>query len=293
MIIKRVKLENYRSHSNTTVDFSKGVNLILGKNGKGKTSILEAISSVMFNTKDRSGKETGKNFIKFGEKSGKIEVEFTANDGRDYIFKTEFFKSKPKKQSLTDINGLDCEGDIQENLEELCGIKKGFEETYENIVIAKQNVLLFKPSIDNRYEENKVSTHNGNSFESVNIDKAEQIYDYVIDKEYDIIGIDEVQFFDDKIIGVINKLADDGIRVIVAGLDMDFKAEPFHPMPEIMAISEMVTKLHAVCNKCGKEASRSQRLINGEPAKYDDPIVVIGASESYEARCRHCHEIKR
>ena len=160
-------------------------------------------------------------------------------------------------------------------------------------VIAKQNVLLFKPSIDNRYEKNKVSTHNGNSFESVNIDKAEQLYDYVIDKEYDIIGIGEVRFFADKIIEVINKLADDGIRVIVAGLDMDFKAEPFHPMPEIMAISEMVTKLHAVCNKCGKEASRSQRLINGEPAKYDDPIVVIGASESYEARCRHCHEIKR
>ena len=160
-------------------------------------------------------------------------------------------------------------------------------------VIAKQKLLLFKPSIDNRYEENMVSTHNGNSYESVNIDKAEQIYDYIIDKKYDIIGIDEVQFFDEKIVEVINKLADDGIRVIVAGLDMDFKAEPFHPMPEIMAVSEMVTKLHAVCNKCGKEASRSQRLIDGEPARYDDPIVVIGASESYEARCRHCHEIKR
>lgn len=160
-------------------------------------------------------------------------------------------------------------------------------------VIAKQKVLLFKPSIDNRYEENMVSTHNGNSYESVNIDKAEQIYDYIIDKKYDIIGIDEVQFFDEKIVEVIDKLADDGIRVIVAGLDMDFKAEPFHPMPEIMAVSEMVTKLHAVCNKCGKEASRSQRLIDGEPARYDDPIVVIGASESYEARCRHCHEIKR
>lgn len=160
-------------------------------------------------------------------------------------------------------------------------------------VIAKQKVLLFKPSIDNRYEENMVSTHNGNSYESVNIDKAEQIYDYIIDKKYDIIGIDEVQFFDEKIVEVINKLADDGIRVIVAGLDMDFKAEPFHPMPEIMAVSEMVTKLHAVCNKCGKEASRSQRLIDGEPARYDDPIVVIGASESYEARCRHCHKIKR
>ena len=154
MIIKRVKLENYRSHSNTTVDFSKGVNLILGKNGKGKTSILEAISSVMFNTKDRSGKETGKNFIKFGEKSGKIEIEFTANDGRDYIFKTEFFKAKPKKQTLTDVNGLDCEGDIQENLEELCGIKKGFEETYENIVIAKQNefINIFKAKPKDREE---------------------------------------------------------------------------------------------------------------------------------------------
>ena len=154
MIIKRVKLENYRSHSNTTVDFSKGVNLILGKNGKGKTSILEAISSVMFNTKDRSGKETGKNFIKFNEKSGKIEIEFTANDGRDYILKTEFFKTKPKKQSLTDINGLDCEGDIQENLEELCGIKKGFEETYENIVIAKQNefINIFKAKPKDREE---------------------------------------------------------------------------------------------------------------------------------------------
>ncbi|WP_455485861.1 thymidine kinase [Gemella sp.] len=160
-------------------------------------------------------------------------------------------------------------------------------------VIAKQSVLLFKPSIDNRYEENKISTHNGNTYESVNIDKAEDIYDYIKNKKYDIIGIDEVQFFDKKIVEVINNLADNGIRVIVAGLDMDFKAEPFYPMSEIMAISEMVTKLHAVCNKCGKEASRSQRLINGEPAKYDDPIVVIGASESYEARCRHCHEVKR
>lgn len=160
-------------------------------------------------------------------------------------------------------------------------------------VIAKQNVLLFKPSIDTRWDIDKVSTHNGNSFESVTITAADEIYDYVKGKKYDIIGIDEIQFLDRDIITVINDLADKGMRVIVAGLDMDFKAEPFHPMPEIMAISEMVTKLHAVCNKCGKEASRSQRLINGEPAKYDDPIVVIGADESYEARCRHCHEIKK
>ena len=160
-------------------------------------------------------------------------------------------------------------------------------------VIAKQKVLLFKPSIDNRYDENRVSTHNGNSYDSISIEKSFDILNFVKDTNYDIIGIDEIQFFDNDIVKIINKLADDGIRVIVAGLDMDFKAEPFHPMPEIMAISEMVTKLHAVCNKCGKEASRSQRLINGKPAKYDDPVVVIGASESYEARCRHCHEIER
>lgn len=160
-------------------------------------------------------------------------------------------------------------------------------------VIAKQKVLLFKPSIDNRYDENRVSTHNGNSYDSISIEKSSDILNFVKDTKYDIIGIDEIQFFDNDIVKIINKLADDGIRVIVAGLDMDFKAEPFHPMPEIMAISEMVTKLHAVCNKCGKEASRSQRLINGKPAKYDAPIVVIGASESYEARCRHCHEIER
>ena len=160
-------------------------------------------------------------------------------------------------------------------------------------VIAKQKVLLFKASMDNRYDENRVSTHNGNSYDSISIEKSSDILNFVKDTKYDIIGIDEIQFFDNDIVKIINKLADDGIRVIVAGLDMDFKAEPFHPMPEIMAISEMVTKLHAVCNKCGKEASRSQRLINGKPAKYDDPVVVIGASESYEARCRHCHEIER
>ena len=148
MIIKKVQLENYRSHSNITVEFTKGVNLILGKNGRGKTSILEAISTVMFNTKDRSGKETGKSYIKFGEKSSKVDIDFIANDGREYNLKTEFFKTKPKKQTLKDMIGSEYDGDIQEKLEELCGIKKGFEETYENIVIAKQNefINIFKDS---------------------------------------------------------------------------------------------------------------------------------------------------
>jgi len=154
MIIKKVQLENYRSHSNITVEFTKGVNLILGKNGRGKTSILEAISTVMFNTKDRSGKETGKSYIKFGEKSSKVEIDFIANDGREYNLKTEFFKTKPKKQTLKDIIGSEYDGDIQEKLEELCGIKKGFEETYENIVIAKQNefINIFKAKPKDREE---------------------------------------------------------------------------------------------------------------------------------------------
>jgi len=154
MIIKKVQLENYRSHSNSTVEFTKGVNLILGKNGRGKTSILEAISTVMFNTKDRSGKETGKSYIKFGEKSSKVEIDFIANDGREYNLKTEFFKTKPKKQTLKDMIGSEYDGDIQEKLEELCGIKKGFEETYENIVIAKQNefINIFKAKPKDREE---------------------------------------------------------------------------------------------------------------------------------------------
>lgn len=154
MIIKRVQLENYRSHSNTTVEFTKGVNLILGKNGRGKTSILEAISTVMFNTKDRTGKETGKSYIKFGEKFSKVDIDFIANDGREYNLKTEFFKTKPKKQTLKDMTGSEYDGDIQEKLEELCGIKKGFEETYENIVIAKQNefINIFKAKPKDREE---------------------------------------------------------------------------------------------------------------------------------------------
>lgn len=154
MIIKKVQLENYRSHSNTTVEFTKGVNLILGKNGRGKTSILEAISTVMFNTKDRTGKETGKSYIKFGEKSSKVDIDFIANDGREYNLKTEFFKTKPKKQTLKDMTGSEYDGDIQEKLEDLCGIKKGFEETYENIVIAKQNefINIFKAKPKDREE---------------------------------------------------------------------------------------------------------------------------------------------
>lgn len=188
MIIKRVQLENYRSHSNTTVEFTKGVNLILGKNGKGKTSILEAISTVMFNTKDRTGKETGKSYIKFGEKSSKIDIDFIANDGREYNLKTEFFKTKPKKQTLKDMIGSEYDGDIQEKLEELCGIKKGFEETYENIVIAKQNefINIFKAKPKDREEifnkifNTQIYKEMYDSFLKEAVDKYAKQIDYLI-----------------------------------------------------------------------------------------------------------------
>ncbi|MBF0715054.1 thymidine kinase [Gemelliphila palaticanis] len=160
-------------------------------------------------------------------------------------------------------------------------------------IIARQKVILFKPTIDNRYIKDKISTHNGNSYDSICIENSKEIYDYIKNEKYDIIGIDEVQFFDEDIVNIINDLANRGSRVIVAGLDMDFKGQPFYPVPNIMAISEIVTKLHAVCTVCGSEASRSQRLIDGKPAKMDDPIVVVGASEAYEARCRHCHKIEK
>ena len=154
MLIKKVSLENYRSHSNKVIEFSKGVNLILGKNGKGKTSILEAISSVMFNINDRTGRERGKNYIKYGQQNAKVEIEFTANDDKDYILITTFSQKKPRKQKIIDKETeiVYSNDDVKLMLELLCGIKVGFEKIYENIVIAKQNefINVFKESPSER-----------------------------------------------------------------------------------------------------------------------------------------------
>lgn len=154
----------------------------------------------------------------------------------------------------------------------------------------KLNTIVFKPAIDNRYKEETVVTHNGNEIEAHQV-KSTQDITRKITPTIDVIGIDEVQFFTEDITEAINGLADDGYRVIAAGLDTDFRGEPFQPVPNIMAISESVTKLTAICQKCGAEASRTQRLIEGNPASYQDPIIMVGAAESYEARCRHCHEV--
>ncbi|MGG1255567.1 thymidine kinase [Bacillus velezensis] len=157
---------------------------------------------------------------------------------------------------------------------------------------AKQEVKVFKPAIDNRYSEEAVVSHNGTSMTSHVISSSAEIWDH-ISKSTDVIAVDEVQFFGESIIGDLSSLADKGYRVIAAGLDMDFRGEPFGVVPNLMAVAESVTKLQAVCSVCGSPASRTQRLIDGKPASYDDPVILVGASESYEARCRHHHEVPK
>ncbi len=159
-------------------------------------------------------------------------------------------------------------------------------------VIARQNVQLFKPAIDNRYGVTTVASHDGAKWEGTVVGEATEILN-LVKPETHVIAIDEVQFFEDAIVDVCDALALQGKRVIVAGLDLDFRGEPFGPMPALMAKAESVRKLHAICMVCGGEASRTQRLINGKPAYYEDPIVLIGAAESYEARCRGCHQVPR
>ncbi|MBN2557021.1 MAG: thymidine kinase [Anaerolineales bacterium] len=158
--------------------------------------------------------------------------------------------------------------------------------------IARQKVQVFKPVIDDRYTIEKLASHAGSEFEATPVNHADDILEQM-QEETTVVGVDEAQFFSEDILKVITKLADSGVRVIVAGLDLDFRGEPFGSMPNIMAIAEDVDKLHAICMCCGKDASRSQRLINGKPARHDDPIVVVGASEMYEARCRAHHKVPR
>ncbi|MFI8613398.1 thymidine kinase [Staphylococcus capitis] len=155
-------------------------------------------------------------------------------------------------------------------------------------IYAKQKVIVFKPTIDDRYHKEKVVSHDGNEIEAINISTSREILNQDLD-DVDVIGIDEVQFFDGEIVNIVEQLAKNGHRVVVAGLDMDFRGEPFEPMPKLLAVSEQVTKLQAVCAVCGSPSSRTQRLINGEPAKIDDPIILVGANESYEPRCRAHH----
>ena len=148
---------------------------------------------------------------------------------------------------------------------------------------AKKDIHVFRPAIDNRYSDNEVVSHAGNSVKSHVITDALEILNYV-DSETDVVAVDEVQFFDENIIKVSDFLAKKGIRVMLAGLDMDFRGEPFGVIPKLMTTAEFVTKLPAICAVCGGPATRTQRLVDGKPASYDDPVIMVGASESYEAR---------
>ena len=155
---------------------------------------------------------------------------------------------------------------------------------------AKQKVQVIKPKIDNRYSDDEIVSHDGSSVTAVNIEHPEDILK-CIDSDTKVVAIDEVQFFDNGIIDVCQELAARGLRVITAGLDTDFRALPFGPTPGLMAVAEYVDKLQAICMQCGNPASRTQRLIDGVPASFNGPTVLIGANESYEARCRHCHKV--
>ena len=157
--------------------------------------------------------------------------------------------------------------------------------------IARKKVQLFKPTIDNRYGLVRVASHDGIAREdAVVVCNAEDILRR-LEVDTEVVAVDEVQFFDETIADVCDHLADRGLRVIAAGLDQDFRGEPFGPMPLLLARAERVDKLHAICVACGASASRTQRLIDGRPARYDDPVILVGGSESYEARCRNCHEV--
>jgi thymidine kinase len=158
--------------------------------------------------------------------------------------------------------------------------------------IARQKVQVFKPSIDVRFSVEKVTSHAGNDYTATPVQSSEEIISK-LENDTTVVAIDEAQFFPPSIVEIAQQLANKGLRVIVAGLDTDFRGESFGPMPEFLAKAEIVDKLHAICMVCGEQASRTQRLVNGFPAFYDDPIVIVGASEMYEARCRKHHEVPR
>jgi thymidine kinase len=160
-------------------------------------------------------------------------------------------------------------------------------------MIAKKKVQVFKSHLDERYQGLYVVTsHDGRSVEAIPVDSSLQIAQQ-LNGLADVIAIDEAQFLDAGVVALVRSLAARGLRVIVAGTDTDFRGEPFGAMPQLMADAELVDKLHAICVVCGGPASRNQRIIDGKPAVYSSPTIMVGGRESYEARCRHCHQVPR
>ncbi len=159
--------------------------------------------------------------------------------------------------------------------------------------IARKRVQVFKSHLDDRYAGLwAVSSHDKRTFEATPVDSSSQIM-LRLDPMAQVVVIDEAQFLDAGVVQVATALAERGRRVICAGTDTDFRGEPFGAMPQLMAVAEVVDKLHAICVLCGSPASRNQRLIDGKPAPYDSPVIMVGAADSYEARCRACHIVPR
>lgn len=156
--------------------------------------------------------------------------------------------------------------------------------------IARQRVQVFYNALDTRYGPERVSSHSGSQLDATPVADAAGIA-RAVKADTQVVAIDEAQFFGEDVAALCNQLADEGRRVIVAGLDMDFRGVPFGPMPALLALAEEVTKLRAICVVCGAQASRTQRLLDGEPAAFEEPIIQVGASENYEARCRACHRV--
>ena len=157
---------------------------------------------------------------------------------------------------------------------------------------AKRKIQVFKPSIDDRYHQTMVVSHQGISFEAETVNGVNELRKK-LQSDVHMVLIEEVQFFDISIVELCVELADKGVEVIVAGLDQDFRRQPFGPMASLLIAADEVVKLRAICMKCGQTASHTYRMVDGKPARWDDPIVLIGATESYEARCRNCFEIRK
>lgn len=160
----------------------------------------------------------------------------------------------------------------------------------KRVEYAKKNIIVFKPCIDDRYDTVQVVSHTNERVDAIPVSNADQMREHLKELPY-AVAIDEVQFFDQDVVVLCEMLANAGVRVICAGLDMNFRGEPFGIMPELLSRAEYVTKLNAICMKCGAPATRTQRIIDGKPAFYEDPIILVGAKESYEARCRFCHQV--
>jgi thymidine kinase len=183
-------------------------------------------------------------------------------------------------------------------IEVICGVMFSgkSEELIRRVrraIIAKKKVQVFKSHLDERYAGiYQVSSHDGRTVNAEPIDTTEQIARSVL-PDTQVVAIDEAQFLDAGIVDLVTTLANRGLRVIVAGTDTDFRGEPFGAMPQLLTVAEVVDKLHAICVVCGNPASRNQRLIGGKPARYDSPTIMVGSTESYEARCRACHSVPR